>query len=136
MPNLKITHSRRSLRSSTPFLLVVLIAAGLGAILPTGRAFAAEKKTTLRGIGEPKGTFRNSITGLTLTEVSWSVRNVGEETAQGVSVSVVEPGGKSVTLSGPASLAPNKQATYSTTPLDKITSAGKLKGTVSCSNCN
>lgn len=116
---------------------IFLLVFGLLLSLYSQTAFAADpmKQTTLRAVGEPKGTFRSSSSGTSLRQVELQVRNVGSVPAESVKVEVIIPGGTHVSLKGPDTLAPNASATYSTECQEKITTTERLKPSINCSNC-
>ncbi len=97
-------------------------------------ASAQEKMTTLRVIAQPKGTFRTSNGTVKLTHAETEVKNVGEFEAKNVAVAVITPNGR-LSLRGPSTLAPNKEAVYSADAYDYVTSGEKLKPDVQCDNC-
>lgn len=93
-----------------------------------------EKKTRLRVVGKPQGTWRKRR-GLTLEKVKLDVRNVGSIEAEDIKVLVEVPGGELIELSGPETLAPNKAGTYTAEPWEDIVREGELKPKLICSNC-
>lgn len=95
--------------------------------------------TRLRVIGEPTGEFLSTETWsgvkMYLQKVSVSVRNVGSSGATRVVVQATLPGGKTVNLYGPTTVAPNSTATYTGSMYEPVRTAEKIKARVSCANC-
>ena len=95
---------------------------------------ATAKKTRLRILGSPEGTFRHIIT-TRLLSVKVTVQNAGETEALGVRVEAISPTGQTHQLSGPQTIGPKDQALFSGSMNEVITTNKKLSARVSCDNC-
>ncbi len=96
---------------------------------------AAVKMTRLRMSGKPVGTWRVSGSKTKISDIKVSLRNVGSYPANGVGVTVNIPGGKSVKLNGPGTIASNEQAEFVLADEQSASAGGELKADISCSNC-
>ncbi len=96
--------------------------------------------TRLRVIGKPKGEFYHFDEWrvgnyLMLGKVDVEVRNVGDVTAENITVTASVPSGGSVNLRGPASLTRNTAAHYSAEVHERVKSQSNISAKATCSNC-
>jgi ankyrin repeat protein len=91
--------------------------------------------TRVRALGEPAAVW-TAKGRITLDSIRAPVRNVGDVPAEGVVVTVRIPGGKAVTLQGPARLERNQKADYTATPMEVVPFVQRLEADATCKNCH
>jgi hypothetical protein len=96
---------------------------------------ASAEQTTLRQVGSVEGTFTNGAGILSVENINATFRNVGEVTAESISVTATLPDGKAIALKGPESLERKKSGTYTSTGAEPVSSNKKLKASATCDNC-
>jgi ankyrin repeat protein len=95
----------------------------------------ATKMTRLRLVGKPVGNWSIGKKATQITDIKVTVRNVGDYAANGVSVTVLIPGGKRETLTGPEKVERNATAQFILKDPADATAGGEMKAEVSCTNC-
>ena len=118
------------------FRIIILILAVFALISPASAEEKKLQKTTLRIVGDPKGTFQTSLGTTKLVSAVVEVRNVGDVEAERVEADLIMPNGQRLSLSGPRTLGPSKSASYTTSAYDYVFTTQKLKAEVRCKNCN
>lgn len=114
--------------------LIILLLFCLEGFSPPVVGKEVQKKTQVRIIGSPQGTFR-TITTTRLRRIEVRVKNTGDVSAEKVFVEATSPNGSTYHLYGPSTLDPNSDASYSDSMDEIVTKDTKIQARATCGNC-
>lgn len=103
--------------------------------LPAPPPVKQKPSTILRLIGRPDSDWVRQGANLFLKRVSVVVKNIGNVEAKEIRLDLRLPGGKVLSLNGPASCSPKSTALYYADANERINKDGRLETLLSCANC-